>query len=142
MTDSDLNALREQITASPALRRFEEQLRLELSNRIGATGVSPDVAMLDPITILMIISVVLQVIRLCRDRNRRPIADIAADLRAGLLVPPQRTMRLRRRLNILWREYCQQHNLPPTELNLFLAAVYAVSATVDDDMVAEFMTLA
>jgi hypothetical protein len=142
MTDSDLDALRRHIAASPRLQQFEEQLRLELGNRFVAAGVAPDVAMLDPITILMIISVVLQVIRLCRDRNRRPVADIAADLRAGSRVPPQRTMRLRRRLNILWREYCQQHNFPSTELNLFLAAVYAVSATVDDDTVAEFMTLA
>jgi hypothetical protein len=142
MTDSDLDVLQKQIAASPALRRFEEQLRSELNARLVVAGVAPDAAMLDPFTILLIISVVLQVIRLCRDRNRRSVADIATDLRAGPQVPPQRTIRLRRRLNILWREYCQQHNLSATELNPFLAAVYAVSGAVDDDTVAEFMTLA
>jgi len=142
MTASALDVLRKQIAASPRLQQFEEQLRAELGDRFAAAGVTPDVAMLDPITILMIISIVLRVIRLCQERNHRPAADIAADLRDGSRVPPRRTIRLRRRLNILWREYCRQHDLPATELNLFLAAVYAVSATVDDDTVAEFMTLA
>lgn len=141
MKKIDVDTVREAVDASPRLQQLAAQLRDELGVRFAAAGVSPDQAMLDPITILMLISVILQVIRLCRERNQRSAEDIAADLRTGPRVPPQRTMRLRRRLNTLWRDYRTQHNLPATEINPFISAVYAVSGAIDATTVNEFVAL-
>lgn len=139
MKQKEIERLREQIAASPRLQRLEEQLQHEVQTRLAA---SPDHALLDPITILMIISIIIQVVRFCQERNQRTDAEIVADLRNAPQVAPRRSMRMRRRLKTLWRTYCDQHHLEYTEVNPFLSAAYAVSAAMDDDTVAELVTLA
>lgn len=139
MSDETLDRLRQRVDASPRLKRVEEQLQQELLARMGSEG---NTIGLDPITILMIISVIIQVVQYCRTQNKRDNIAIAADLCTAPVLPPRRTIRLRRKMNALWHDYCVKNNLTHTEFNPFLAAVYAISPTVDTDTAAEFVQAA
>lgn len=142
MTRRQREALRAKIDASPQLSALETALRRAIGLRLDVVSAEPNNVALDPITILMIISVVIQIIRFCRERNNRPYAEIFGAVRAASDLPARRTIRLRRRLNLLWAEYCKQHNLPQTEFNPFLSGVYAVSSTIDEETAAELLALA
>lgn len=93
MTDKELQ---ERIESSPALRRVRETLSSEVSFRAGAS------ARFDPFTILMLISIIVQVIAMCR--KRRHPDKISQDIRNARTLPRIRTWRLQKKLRELWEK--------------------------------------
>lgn len=141
MKQNQLEALQAKITESPQLSQLAAALREAVFIRLGGVVAEPRNIALDPITILMIISIVIQIIYLCRTRNNRSETEIFADVRAISTAPLRRTIRLRRRLNLLWAEYCKNHGLADTGFNPFLSGIYAVSPTIDGGTFAEVLSL-
>lgn len=129
MTEQELHT---RIESSQALRRARETLLSEVSFRAGPS------ARFDPITIIMLISVIVQVLNYCRDR--RTPEEIIADIRNARALPRLRTRRLRQRLNRLWDEHCA--NPEECRDNAFLAAVLDMAETASDAELQELMTLA
>lgn len=88
--------------------------------------------------IIMIVSIIVQVVIHCRENNttdevRQNIRDIRA-------LPVRRLLRLRRKLNALWREKCRGSEVQPD--NPLLAAVYELAETADEAAIDELMRLA
>lgn len=116
MTHEELTSLREKIDGSPGLLSFEKNLTAELMSLEERAGYG-----FDPLTILFIISVVLQVINIClRDRTQ---ADLELDMVNANVLPPRKLMRLKRRLNVLWAKHCEAHGLEQGKTNPFFSAV-------------------
>lgn len=115
MTHEELTTLREKIDNSPGLKAFEKNLTSSLMTQEEQNGYG-----IDPLTILFIISIVLQVISLCL-RNRTQ-AEVELDLRNSGLLPPRKLMRLKRRLNVLWAKHCEAQGIEPGKNNPFFAA--------------------
>jgi hypothetical protein len=57
-------------------------------------------------------------------------------------LPPRKLMRLRRRLNNLWREHCAKTGTEYTPDNPIVGAVYRLSDTIDDAAAAGLVELA
>ena len=127
-------ALADRIKASPALSALHDDIAKELAFH------SENNVQFDPITIIMIISIVVQVIIHCR--NKRSDEQIAQDIREIRTLPPRQLMRLRRRLNKLWREQCGGANASPTAVNPLVTALYEVSERADDETINELFHLA
>jgi hypothetical protein len=123
----DLVALQRKVAQSEPLSRVADQLQHELASHAVKAGI----ATFDPMLVIMVISVILQIIYLCRQRN----ADAALTVLAVREVPMldgRRTLRLRRRLNKVWKDYCRAHNLEPTKENPLVAAALSLSANAAD----------
>lgn len=131
MTDKELENI---IESSPKLRRLQTQLLQEVQFRVD------DSVGFDPMTILMIISVMIQVVTYCR--SKRSDEDIIADIQDIRTVPPRRLMRLRRKLNALWRNCCADRHTSNTDMNPLLTAVYEVAETTDVSTLKELIALA
>lgn len=122
MTNEELTALREKIDNSPGLKSFENKLATNLMQQEEHNNYG-----IDPLTILFIISIILQVISLClRSRSQ---GDVELDVRNAALLPPRKLMRLKRRLNVLWAKHCETHGIEPGKTNPFFNA--AVSTVRD-----------
>lgn len=116
MTHEELTSLREKIDGSPGLLSLEKNLTNELMSQEERANYG-----FDPLTILFIISVVLQVINIClRDRTQ---ADLELDMANASILPPRKLMRLKRRLNLLWTKHCAARGLEPGKTNPFFSAV-------------------
>lgn len=127
-------ALADRVKTSPALSALHDDIAKELAFH------SDGSVQFDPITIIMIISIMVQVIIHCR--NKRSDEDIARDIRDIRTLPPRQLMRLRRRLNRLWRERCGGANASPTAVNPLVTALYEVSERADDETINELLQLA
>lgn len=129
MTPEEIKALQDKIEGSPALKNLERRLasQLRLNQEQAGYGI-------DPLTILFIISIILQVISLCvRDRTE---PDVALDMTNAHLLPPRKLMRLKRRLNKLWAEQCQKNGQEPGRNNpLFAAAIASVKECDSEDAI-------
>lgn len=90
MTDAEL---KNRIESSAGLRRIKADLVDEIAFRADGP------ARLDPMTILMIISVIIQVIAYCRKRNSPE--KIISMIQTARTQPLRKTLLLRRRLNRL-----------------------------------------
>jgi hypothetical protein len=121
------------IESSQSLRRAREKLLSEVSFRAGPA------ARFDPITIIMIISVIVQVLNYFRER-RNP-EYIAADIRNARALPKFRTRRLRRKLNQLWEQQCDG-SIDECRDNPILAATMNMAEELSDEEINELMTLA
>jgi len=125
MTHEEIANLREKIDSSPGLKNLENRLAAELLER-NNYGI-------DPFTILFIISIILQVISLCR--QNRTDADIQLDMANAHLLPPRKLMRLKRRLNVLWNKHCEENGKEAGSTNpFFVAAVNGVKNSDRDDI--------
>lgn len=88
--------------------------------------------------IIMLVSVIVQVIIHCRENQTTDeVRQNIRDLRA---IPVRRLLRLRRKLNALWREKCRGSEVQPD--NPLLAAVYELAETADDAAIDEILRLA
>lgn len=113
-----------QLASDPQLLALRESLQEELD-----FFAEPQVQF-DPITILTIISIAIQLIIYCRER-RNPEA-IAADIKTLKTLPTRKLLRLRRRLNVLWRE-CGGEDATSRRLpNPIMTAVLELSEKLDD----------
>lgn len=140
MSQDDLEQLRQKIAASPALT----QLSARLQQALTAQTIDDNTIAFDPILILMIISIILQVIRLCIDRNEETDRDFATVVQNISRVDGRRTLRLRRRLNSLWADYCAERGIQPApdSENPLLAAVLTVSRDVNAGAAQDLLKLA
>jgi len=130
MTDSELQ---HRIESSEALRRARETLLSEVSFRAGAS------ARFDPFTIIMIISIIVQIIAICQ--KRRHPDKIVNDIRNARTLPPMRTRRLRRKLTALWETQCGGSPADCSDDILF-SALIDVAERADDAEIREIMELA
>ena len=128
MTHEELTALREKIDASQGLKNLEQNLIADLMSQEERGGYG-----FDPLTILFVISVILQVINLCM--KNRSAADIELDMANVGILPPRKLMRLKRRLNCLWVKHCSERGIEPGKKNLFFeAAIRSVKQCRRDDI--------
>lgn len=131
MSDADLIA---RIESSPVLRRARETLLNEVSFRADKS------ARLDPMTILMIISIVVQLISFCRQRNNSD-AKITGWIRSARTLPRRRTIRLRRQVDTLWEQHCGD-NTAAYENNAFFDALLDVGENATDEEIQEILRMA
>lgn len=124
--------LQERIENSPALRKLQEQLQAEIGFR-AATAIE-----LNPLLVLAIISLIIQIISFCR--SERSAAAIRDDMRELRSLPPFQSLRLRRKLNALWRDVSKDETVQSE--NPLLEAVYQLSDSVDDTALDELIWLA
>lgn len=128
----NIDDLKHRIESSAALRHAAGQLRDEVAFRADKS------VEFDPMLIIMIISIIVQVVIYCRENNTADeVRQNMRDLRA---MPVRRLLRLRRKLNMLWREKCRGSEIQPD--NPLLAAVYELSETADDAAIDEILRLA
>jgi hypothetical protein len=131
MTEAELQ---NRIEASPVLSRVREQLAEELVAPLG------NAAAFSPLLVIAIISIVVQVIIYCRENSND--ADLLAAVRGVNELPLRRRMRLKRRLNQLWREESARLGAPAAKDNPLLSAVYRVAAKLDESAAQELVQLA
>lgn len=122
MSDNDLIA---RIESSSVLRRARETLLSEVSFRADKS------ARLDPMTILMIISIAVQVIAFCKKRNSDE--KICGWIRSARSLPRLRTIRLRRMVDKVWEQQCGD-NPEECKNNAFFDALldYGENATAEE----------
>lgn len=130
MTESELA---DRIKASPKLSALNDDIAKELVFH------ADNNVQFDPVTIIMIISIIVQVIIHCQEKRNND--EIAQDIRDIRTLPPRQLMRLRRRLNKLWREKCGGDN-SPTAGNPLVTALYELGDKADDDTIKELLQLA
>lgn len=130
MTNDELY---KRVESSPALRRARETLLSEVSFRAGAS------ARLDPFTIIMLISVIIQVLKYCRER-RKP-EELIKDIQNARLLSRLRTRRLRQKLDALWEEHCAGSYEDCCD-NPLLAATLDVAETATEEEIATLLELA
>lgn len=129
----DLKELADRVERSPKLRKLQKKLLEEIEFR------ADNSAQFDPVTIIMIISIVVQVIIHCREN--RSDAKLFQDIRDIRALPARRLIRLRRRMNALWREQGGK-TYKSTDSNPLLAALYEVSENTDETTLKELLKLA
>jgi hypothetical protein len=119
------------VEGSATLRRVREELLNEISFR------APGSTQFDPMLILMAISIIVQVIIACRKRNSdEKIIDWLQNART---LPRLRTIRLRRKLDALWQDYCEEQNC---DKNVLFDALLDVSENASDAEIAEILQMA
>lgn len=132
MTHEELTALREKIDKSPGLKSFENKLAANLMQQEERNSYG-----IDPLTILFIISVILQVISLClRNRSR---AEVELDIQNAALLPPRKFMRLKRRLNVLWAKHCEERGVEPGKTNPFFNAAVSTIKNCRQNEIADIV---
>lgn len=129
MSDHDLQ---ERIEASPALNAAAGQLRDEIGFRADKS------VQFDPFLVVMIISIIVQVVIHCREN--RTDDELRNDIRDIRTLPHRRMLRLKRRLNFLWRKHAADRSGTPG--NPLLDAVYDLAEKADDAALDEIFRLA
>jgi hypothetical protein len=120
MTEQEVQKLIEQ---SPALQKLTQRISTEL------TAADPSFSF-DPMLIIMIISIVVNVIIHCREK--RNAKDIEFDMRRFRALQPRQLMRLKRRLNRLWLEQNPAAAVRSVS-NPIVTAVYEIAAKLQDE---------
>lgn len=126
--------LQKRIEESPVLTRLQEQLTEELSSESGGA------VAFSPLLVITVISIVVQVIIHCREQQSEE--ELLAAVQQATKLPPRRRMRLKRRLNQLWRDECLRSGREHTADNPLLAAVYRVADKLDESAAQELVALA
>lgn len=127
----DLNALADRVEQSARLRKLRAKFIDELQFRADVN------AQFDPMLIIMLISIVVQIMIHCRE-TRTP-AKLAKDIREIRALPARRLVRLRRRLNALAREHGIESS--NDDSNPLLTAVYEVAENADIGTIKELVEL-
>lgn len=134
MSMLDPAALADRVKTSPHLSylhdQFVREFRFCAGNDVG----------LDPITVIMIISIIVQIVIHCRER--RSDEQILQDIRDIRTVPPRRLMRLRRQINRLWQEQCADQNMSMLDTDWFLESLYEVAESAEPEALQEIIKLA
>ena len=131
MTTTELQKrIDESAALSDLKRKLTDEIALQADNSF----------QFDPFLAVMIISILVQVIIHCREQNSDDA--IQQNMRELRTLPPRKLMRLRRRLNNLWREHCAKTGTEYTPDNPIVGAVYRLSDTIDDAAAAGLVELA
>jgi hypothetical protein len=131
MTDQDLQS---RIESSPRLKALGNQLLSSVTFHADAP------AKFDPVLVVMIISIIVQVMIHCREK--RTPEELVQDIRDIRTMPPRRLMRLRRRMNALWNTMARDTNWDSKQPNPILTALYDLSESTDTATLAELVALA
>ena len=126
--------LADRIEQSPNLRKLRAKLIDELQFRMDAS------AQFDPMLVIMLISLVVQVIIHCREQ--RADCELVQDIRDIRTLPPRRLMRLRRRANALWRAHSNAPKTTAADGNPLLTALYELGENADEETIREIIQLA
>lgn len=126
--------LQRRVNESPALSALRNRLTDELVSQ------GNNLYQFDPITVIMIISIIVQVIVHCKEKNSED--SIRQSMRELRTLSPRKLMRLRRRLNNVWRNYCASTGVEYSRNNPVVGAVYTLSDTIDDAAATDLMELA
>lgn len=127
-TDAELI---KEIEESEQLKKLREEISDEISFR------APGLPKFAPMLILMAISIIVQVIIACRKKTSDE--KIVGWLRTARTVPRWRVLTLRRRLDNLWQDYCDEQNC---DKNVLFDALLDKSENASDAEIAEIMRLA
>lgn len=130
----DEKKLAERIKNSPELSALGDDIAEEIA------FYSDNNVAIDPLIIIMIISIIVQIILHCR--KNRSDEQIADDIRNLRMLSPTRLLLLRRRLNKLWKDKLGGDTAPSSAKNPILAAVYSVSDKLNDEDVQILFQLA
>ena len=129
----ELELLEAKVNASPALRELRDRCMTELSFRMDNS------AQIAIILIISLISIAIQIATYCKNK---PKAEIKQDMRNIRTLPPRKLMRLRRRVNKLWREEFSNQPVNPRDPNPLLTVMYELGETADDAALDELLALA
>lgn len=136
MKTIDMDKLERTINSSDTLSAVVNDIESSINKELGENNIG-----IDPFLILMLISVIIQVVKLCRERNKQTDDSVIHALMSLNELPLRRTIVLRRRVNELWVDYCRKHNISATAPNPLLAALDGVSAKMPLDAAKEFVAL-
>lgn len=120
-----------QIAANDKLAGLREKLSDELTFRAGGD------VQFNPMLILMAISIIVQVILACRNKNSDE--QLVDDLRNARTLPRWRVLQMRRKLNALWSDYCEGEDC---EKHILYDALLDIAENASDDEIAEILKLA
>jgi hypothetical protein len=126
MTADDL---KNRIESSTDLRRVRDALTDEVAFR------AADSTRLDPITILTIISIVIQIVVHCREKN--PDEEIVDLIRNSRTIPRRKTILLRRKL----REYARDNNISDDNVQNIYDAIMDMGENATDSEITEIMQI-
>jgi hypothetical protein len=129
MTNADLQ---ERIENSPALRKLKDQLQAEIGFRADQS------VEFSPLLVISLISIIVQIVIHCRES--KSAEDVRIDMRELRSLPPFQKIRLRRKLNALWRDECRGKTVQSD--NPLIEAVYDLSDNADDEALDELLWLA
>lgn len=85
----------------------------------------------------MAISIVVQVILACRNKNSD--AQLVDDLRNARTLPRWRALTMRRKLNTLWADYCSGDDC---DRHILYDSLLDIAETASDDEITEILKLA
>jgi len=119
----ELTELQRRIDATPELKALKNKLADELDFQ------SEQSAQFDPITIITIISICVQLFMYCNPNKPKDLKQSIRDIRT---LPPRKLIRLRRRMNALYSEKFAGHAVSKTKPNPILTALYDISESADD----------
>lgn len=129
MTDVDLQ---KRVEASPELRKLcaglSDAVQFHADNSV----------QFDPFLVVAIIGIIVNIIIHCREKNAE---DIKTDIRNIRTIPPRKLLRLRRRINTLWRKQCGDSTVAAAQ-NPVLAALYEISELATDEQLDALLALA
>lgn len=129
----NLEELEAQVNASPALRNLRDRCTSEMSQQMGGD------AQISVILILSLISLAIQVIEYCRNKNK---ADLLQDMRDIRKLPHHRLLRLKRQANKLWRREFPDTPVGLKNPNPMLEVLYSLGENADEAALKELLTLA
>lgn len=126
-------ALQKRVEESPALRELRDQLTSDMSDKLGGES---QVAI---VIIIAMISLAIQIMTYCKNK---PKDEVRRDVRNIRALRPRQLMRLKRRANKLWREYCEERGLPTDGPNPVLASLYDIAEKGSDAALNELLDIA
>jgi len=130
----DTADLQKRIQNDAQLSALSDSLQRELRFRADASF------HFDPFLMVAIISIIIQIIVHCREKNS--VEDIRNNIRDARAVPPRKLMRLKRRLNKFWLEYCARTGMDPKSKNPFLVTVIELGENAPDSELDALLQLA
>jgi len=128
-----LEELEAQVNTSPALRSLRDRCMSEMSHRVDNS------TQFGIILILSMISVAIQVLAYCKNKDKAALAQDVRDIRTLL---PWKLLRLKRQVNKLWREEYPDKPISVRNPNPMLEVMYELGETAEDAALQELLTLA
>ena len=124
--------LQKHVNESPELQKLRDGLEAALYFH------ADNSVQFDPFLIIAIIGIMVNIFLHCSEKNSE---QLKADIRNIRSLPPAVLLRMRRRMNMFWRQYKAEHNISSKE-NPVLAAIYEVSEMADDAQLDALLALA
>lgn len=125
--------LQKRIESSPELQKLCTRLSDAVHFHADAS------VQFDPLLVLSIISVIVNVLAACRDKSK---AELKETIRSIRTVPLRKLIRLRRQLNTVWRKQDAAAGTADAPTNPILTALYELGELADDEQLDALLSLA